>query len=99
MAMLNYGFLLNYADEAMLSDLPDETYGKLIRACVEYQRSGGKTPFPKTDDSLLKIFYPMFERKIKLRLSGQKGGLANVERNGDKFEDHFEHYRIKGHNY
>lgn len=86
------GFLINYADEeAFLSEMPDELYGKIVRACVDYQRSNeGKKesefkPMPEMGDKFADMVLMVFEHKIKMRFIGQSGGKANVEKNGYAF--------------
>jgi hypothetical protein len=96
MATTKNGFLLNWNLAKMLDDfkLTDEQYGFVIRRCVEAQRDG--TPLPMENvDPIIYAAFMQFDYVIKQRRHGQRGGLANYERNAKNYIENPEHYSYK----
>ena len=86
-----YYFILTEKDAQMIEDLPNEVYGKIIRACVDFQFKG--VEFPEPTDTVEKWVFSHFRKAIVRRENSRKGGIKNVENNGYKFYNE-EHRRI-----
>lgn len=88
-----HGLLINYDDAAMLEQLSNEEIGFIVRASVRFQRDG--EPMPDDNNLAVKLLLNRFENLITKRLNGQKGGLANYERNAQNYQENPGHYTYR----